>query len=209
MQEHKYVYDRNLPHIQPEEATFFITYRLYGSIPVNKIVELKKEYINIKNKPGMLTDKEIRLIHSIYFKKFDSVLDGSLNEPYWLCDDKVATIIADSLHFNNSKEYDLICFSIMPNHVHLVLTTLKNSLPLYAILQKHKRFTAWKSNKILNRTGSFWHPESYDHIVRDEDELKRVIKYTLGNPVKAKFVKHWRNWKWNYLKPELMPEYSL
>jgi len=97
----------------------------------------------------------------------------------------------------------------MPNHVHLVLSTFKYSIPLYAILQKHKRFTAWQSNKVLNRTGSFWQPESYDHIIRDEDELKRVIKYTLNNPVKAKFVKRWQEWKWSYLKEELLTEFSL
>ena len=167
MPAYKYVYERNLPHIQPEEATFFITYRLYGSIPVNKFAELKKEYDEIKKRKESLYDKEIRLIHSLYFKEFDSVLDKSLNEPYWLREEKIAAIVADSLQFNNTKEYDLICFRIMPNHVHLVLTTLKNSLPLYSILQKHKRYTAWQSNKILKRNGSFWHPESYDHIIRD------------------------------------------
>lgn len=208
MQEHKYVYDRNLPHIQPEEATFFITYRLKGSIPFNRIAELKKEYYKIKNKQG-LNDREIRLMHSIYFKKFDTELDRSLNKPYWLRDYKVASVVADSLHFNDTKEYDLICFSIMPNHVHLVLSTFKGSIPLYAILQKHKRFTAWQSNKVLNRTGSFWQPESYDHIIKDEDELKRVIKYTINNPVKAKLVARWQEWKWNYLKQEFLPEYSI
>ena len=152
----------------------------------------------------MLSDRETQLTHSIYFKKFDTELDKSLNEPYWLREDKFASVVADSLHFNDTKEYDLICFSIMPNHVHLVLSTFKHSIPLYAILQKHKRFTAWQCNKISNRTGSFWHPESYDHVVRDTDELKRVIKYSLNNPVKAKFIRHWTNWKWNYFKGRLL-----
>lgn len=143
-----------------------------GSIPVYRIDELKKEYFRIKNKQG-LNDREIRRIHSIYFQKFDTELDKSLNEPCWLREDKIASVVADSLHFNDTKEYDLLCFSIMPNHVHLVLSTFKDSIPLYAILQKHKRFTAWQSNKILNRTGSFWQPGSYDHIIKDEDEYKR------------------------------------
>jgi len=209
MQEHKYVYERNLPHIQPEETTFFITYRLKGSIPLNKIAELKKEYFKMKTKKDMLSDREIQLMHSIYFKKFDTALDKSLNEPYWLREDRFASVVADSLHFNDGKEYDLICFSIMSNHVHLVLSTFKKSIPLYSILQKHKRFTAWQCNNILNRTGSFWHPESYDHVVRDAGELKRVIKYSLNNPVKAKFIKHWTNWKWNYLKADYLPEFSI
>lgn len=74
MQEHKYVYDRNLPHIQPNEATFFITYRLKGSIPLNKIAKLKKEYLKIKIGKGMLSERKIQPMHSIYFKKFDTEL---------------------------------------------------------------------------------------------------------------------------------------
>lgn len=69
--------------------------------------------------------------------------------------------------------------------------------------KKHKRFTGWQCNKALNRIGAFWQEESYAHIVRSEEELNKVIKYTLNNPVKAQFVDYWINWKWNYLKPEL------
>ena len=37
-------YRRNLPHIQPPEGTFFITYRLFGSIPKAVIERLKMEH---------------------------------------------------------------------------------------------------------------------------------------------------------------------
>jgi putative transposase len=208
MQKHKYFYERNLPHLQPEEATFFITYRLHGSIPLTKIAELKNDFKNLRTIKNNLNNLEKRKLHAAYFKKFDGLLDNALNEPYWLRQDKIASIVSDSLFFNDAKAYDLICFSIMPNHVHLTLSTFQDSPPLYEILQKHKRFTALQCNKILKRTGSFWHAESYDHLVRDDDELKRVIKYSLNNPVKAKFVRHWTDWKWNYLKKELLHGYS-
>ena len=35
------------------------------------------------------------------------------------------------------------------------------------------------------RTGAFWQHESYDHWVRDDDELERVVAYINANPVKA------------------------
>ena len=203
MQPHKLFYKRNLPHYQPGETTFFLTYRLFGSIPVSVIKELKAEQERFKLKSKESNNEEIKLMHSLYFKKFDECLDKSLNEPYWLKEENIAQIVADSLHFNDEKEYDLYCFSIMPNHVHVVFTLLEKSLPLYAIMQKHKRFTGWQCNKALKRSGSFWQEEYYDHIVKDETELYRVIKYSLNNPVKAGFVKHWKDWKGNYLKPEL------
>ena len=43
MEEHKIEYRRNLPHFQPPDATFFVTFRLYGTLPVSVIKELKEE----------------------------------------------------------------------------------------------------------------------------------------------------------------------
>lgn len=54
-------YRRNLPHYQPAEATFFVTFRLAGSIPVDKLRRMKENYAllkrNILSKHD-LSDKE-------------------------------------------------------------------------------------------------------------------------------------------------------
>jgi putative transposase len=62
-----------------------------------------------------------------------------------------------------------------------------------------KGSTSRLCNKELNRTGKFWHHESYDHYVRDEAELDRIIKYIVNNPVKAGLVNDWKDWKFTYL----------
>jgi hypothetical protein len=46
---------------------------------------------------------------------------------------------------------------------------------LTEIFQSLKRHTARQSNLVLGRSGAFWQDESYDHIVRDEAELERII----------------------------------
>jgi REP element-mobilizing transposase RayT len=63
-----------------------------------------------------------------------------------------------------------------------------------------KRHTAYEANLILNRSGDFWQHESYDHIVRDDAEFERIVKYVLYNPVKADLVKEQADWKWSYCK---------
>ena len=60
--------------------------------------------------------------------------------------------------------------------------------PLAEIMHSLKSYTANRCNRILGRTGPFWQDESYDHWVRDEDELVRVIEYVENNPVKAGLV---------------------
>jgi putative transposase len=48
-----------------------------------------------------------------------------------------------------------------------------------------KSYTAHQANKLLARTGPFWQHESYDHWVRDEDELERIVAYINANSIKA------------------------
>jgi REP element-mobilizing transposase RayT len=67
-------------------------------------------------------------------------------------------------------------------------------------MQSLKWYTAKECNKILNCTGQFWQHESYDHVVRNEEELNRIIEYILNNPVKAGLVETHEDWKWNYCK---------
>jgi putative transposase len=72
-----------------------------------------------------------------------------------------------------------------------------------AIMHSLKLYTAREANLVLGRTGSFWQHENYDHVVRDEAELRRIILYVVHNPVKAGLVEHWEDWKWTYCKHSL------
>ncbi len=79
--------------------------------------------------------------------------------------------------------YGLHAFSIMPNHVHLLLTPNK-AVPRIAKLIKGS--TAREANLILGVTGkSFWQDESYDHRVKDGSEFSRIRGYIEVNPVRA------------------------
>ena len=185
----KYYYKRKLPHWQPPESEFFITYRLAGSLPVSRIQMLKKKYKDQSEEA--------------YFGEFDRELEKNLNEPHWLKNEQVAKTVLDSLLFNHNKHYDLSCACIMSNHVHAVLRTLKDSPPLNVIMQNHKKFTAVHCNRILKRTGQFWEEESFDRLIRNERHFHNSINYCLMNPVKAGLVMKWSDWKWNFLKPNL------
>lgn len=101
----------------------------------------------------------------------------------------------------------------MPNHVHLVVDTANqldtlqpdeevtssNYRQLYQTLKVIKGGSAFEANRLLNRRGAFWQSESYDHYVRDDAELKRIINYTLQNPVKSGLADDWREWPYTYL----------
>ena len=101
----------------------------------------------------------------------------------------------------------------MPNHVHIILkpyedeqkankTGKSEKYVLTKVVGNIKSFTANKANEELKRKGNFWHHESYDHVIRDEKELRAFTEYILNNPVKAGLCNSTEEWRWNYYDPE-------
>ncbi|PWK26652.1 transposase IS200 family protein [Arcicella aurantiaca] len=205
MNNFKPFYRRNLPHFQQNGATYFITTRLYGSLPKDVIIKISKDNaekisaIKLSNKNDSEKELLIDEQHRRYFGLFDKYLESNPNGNHWLKNENVAKIIMDALHFRDGKQYELICYTIMSNHIHLVFTVLNEDINLYTILQRLKQFTASQANKILNKTGSFWQEESYDRVVRNEGELTRIISYVLNNPVKIGLVENWRDYPFSYV----------
>ena len=65
---------------------------------------------------------------------------------------------------------------VMPDHVHLLLTPLRDAdgwpFPLLDILQCFKGTTAHRINKLLRTSGPVWEEESFDHVLRSAESLK-------------------------------------
>lgn len=238
MKRYKTYYKRNLPHYQPPGYTFFVTYRLDGSLPVEIIKQLKAEREKALKVISGYTDIKVRkekykTYQSQYFGKFDKLLDGSSYGPKWLQKENIAQIVKNAINYYDEKTYRLICYTIMPNHIHQVFTpiasetigrdlsrqkrddllSVENNIDINVdlqfpvvtnILRLIKGSTARECNKLLNRSGTFWQHESYDHVVRDNKELIRIVKYVLNNPVKAGFCEKWEDWKWSYCNFDLL-----
>ena len=205
MENLKTIYKRHLPHYHFPNEILFITFRLANSLPEKVIYELKNEQLKEeKIILGMkVSDSKLKeLIYNskkIYFNKFDCILNINTYGPKWLQIEQIANIIKEAIHYRDKKEYNLFSYCIMPNHVHVVLENNNQNKSFYRVMQSLKRYTARKSNEVLGISDKpFWHHESYDHIVRDERELERIIKYIIYNPVKAGLVNNIKDWKYNF-----------
>jgi hypothetical protein len=104
----------------------------------------------------------------------------------------------------------------MPTHVHVVIQPFESALIPCAGMQEYcgeetadgpsilsgimhslKSFTANRINEILGRSGQFWQRESFDHWVRDVEELERVVAYVIGNPVKGGLCARPEDWTYS------------
>lgn len=108
---------------------------------------------------------------------------------------------------------DVDAFVVMPNHIHgiLVLTDfivgaglracpdggqpqgVAPTLSLPDVVHRFKSFTNNRYQHGVNRNswrpfpGRLWQRNYYEHIIRNEDELNRVRRYIVENPLKWHF----------------------
>jgi len=205
---------RTLPHWYVPGAAHFITYRLFGSIPVTVLDQLrtrKLELLNRSPKADQTVRQHRELVHKQLFALYDSWLDRG-GDARWLADPRIAAVVRSNLYHHNGSKYHLLAYCIMSNHVHVLLQPVNAGVqasrlhydvvgevedgksPLAGIMHSLKSYTAHEANRILNRAGTFWQAESYDHWIRDEEELERVVAYIAGNPLKAGLVLRPEEW---------------
>jgi REP element-mobilizing transposase RayT len=199
-------YDRrHLPHWQPPGATFFVTFCLkYAPETVMDPV----------GEAAQITDARKSDPQETLFPGDRSFLDwerrsgGAFVKTAWLARPEIAAIVAEALHYRDGKDYDLLAFCIMPTHVHVLFTLLvaeaTHSSVLGKVMQSLKKHTARQANLQLYRSGPFWQDESFDHIIRNDEEFLRVLSYILENPVKAGLVLLREEYPWMYCKPGLL-----
>ena len=94
---------------------------------------------------------------------------------------------------STKKRYRLLAWCVMPNHVHVVVKIFPGHT-LSDVIHSWKSFSAKHANRALRLRGAFWQREYYDHLIRDQGELDRAIRYVAANPEKAK-LEQWR-WVW-------------
>ena len=197
-------YRRHLPHFTPNDAPYYITARLTDSLPVSVLEKLQRDHNDLlrrKKRAEPLDPEELRALQKRYLIELDRALDQCLHGPIWLKQPEIAGLVRDQLL--KAEQDGMVthwCFTLMPNHIHL-LFSLDQGL-LQDAMQLVKGRSAFAANKLLGRHGSFWQHESYDHVVR-ENEFARIVRYILLNPVKAQLCAHWQEWLWTYLHPSI------
>jgi REP element-mobilizing transposase RayT len=168
---------RRLPHVYAIGQPLFVTFRLYGSLPVGR--EFPKE---------SLTSGQA-------FVAMDRLLDTARFGPIHLKRPEVASLVRGSIQHPARTDCDLHAWVIMPNHVHLLLTPHGD---VSRLLRRLKGYSARQANQLLGRTGQpFWQDESYDHLVRNGEEFRRIESYVLTNPVRAGLAPSVAEFRWS------------
>ncbi|VGO22034.1 DUF4080 domain-containing protein [Pontiella sulfatireligans] len=175
---------KKLPHWTQDHCTYFVTFRLADSIAQSRVKEyeeLRRKWQEHHHPP--YSEKERERFNELFSERVNEWLDAGsgsccFKEP------ELAQIVADTLTHFDGERYELNEWVVMPNHVHVLVKPLEG-YKLSDILHSWKSFSAHEINKATGQEGIVWQPESYDHIVRDVEELNRIRNYIRENPEKA------------------------
>ena len=170
---------KNLPHRNTKNLIQSITFRLADSMPQNVLRDIEEE---LKNLP--ITKREIEKR-----KELDKWLDRGLGSCA-LTRPEMAKVVWDAFQYYNGEKYNLLAWSIMPNHVHVLIITNSD---LRKIVRSWKSYTAkWAfvNNKkyglgIADEAKRFWLPDHWDRFIRYRNHFENALNYILDNPKNA------------------------
>ena len=185
-----------LPHWHQAGTVCFLTWRTWDSLPKAVLDEwlrardawLRSKDIdprqpNWRNKLPTLSPFERDEYRTLISDRWDASLDCGEGS-YPLANPECALVVAESLRHFDGERYWLSDFVVMPNHVHL-LASFVDEETMTKQCDSWKHFTATKINRMIGRKGRFWEPESFDHLVRSEEQYEHLRRYIAANPKRA------------------------
>ena len=107
--------------------------------------------------------------------------------------------LATLLRYRQQGRFQLHAFAIMPDHVHLVLTTSSDH-PLPKCIQLIKGGYSFAARSLTPK--EIWHSSYHEHRIRDLEDYDNQRRYIANNPPAAKLAADYR-----YVHTH--PEYAL
>lgn len=169
----------NLPHRNKDNLIQFVTFRLNDSLPQEVLKEIQKEFERL---PKTKREVEKR-------KRIEEWMDKGLGGCA-MAKPKMAQVVLEALQYYDGDNYHLLAWSIMPNHVHVLIETRSN---LSKIIQTWKSYTgkwAFANNEkydlgIDKGVKRFWMSEHWDRFMRNHLHFENTLRYILDNPKNA------------------------
>jgi REP element-mobilizing transposase RayT len=193
-----------LPHWEREGAVYFITFRLRDSLPVDVRANMRVHttFLQIAEAKRPLLPVETLTLNSLTSRQMEAYLDAGAGECI-LRRPQIAEVVASTLKHAARRDYDLLAWCVMPNHIHVLCKPFER-VELAAIVRRWKSFSAMRINQVLGRKGSLWQREYFDRLIRSEDELYRAADYIRANPIRAGL----QDWRWIEVSHDLLNQLS-
>ena len=105
-------------------------------------------------------------------------------------------VVGELLKSTKDLGFRILCYCLMPDHLHVVLTPADSGHPLSEFLNLFKGRT---SSSFWKREGlkKIWQRSAFDHILRRGEDLRTPIEYIMNNPVRKGIKKEARDYPYS------------
>jgi putative transposase len=107
----------------------------------------------------------------------------------WFADFNMGRVVARSIgRYPDAGWCNNLAWVVMPDHLHWLLV-LGERGRLNELMRSFKGYTARALNEHMQRKGKpFWQSGYHDHAVRRDEDLRKLARYIIGNPLRAGLV---------------------
>ena len=176
-----------IAHWEMNGAIYHIAIHLADSVPATQLAEWREArqyYASLRaTRKGELTDDEVAAMRRVYDEKVEKFLSSghgccALRTP------DVAEAVREILEKRHASDYDLHLLTIMPNHLHTIVSPL-GGRTMKDIVDKWKSITAHAIAKLSDMSAPIWQRDHYSRIIRTPEEYRRQDSYVWHNPESA------------------------
>jgi REP element-mobilizing transposase RayT len=98
-------------------------------------------------------------------------------------------VVAEMRFCHDSEMVRSLAWVLMPDHLHWVFQ-LGESFTLSDAMKSFKARSSKAVNAYSGVSGRFWQRGFYDHALRKDEDLKKICRYMIANPLRKNLVEH-------------------
>lgn len=104
----------------------------------------------------------------------------------------VGALRGDLTRACTSHKCEVLLYCFMPEHLHLLLRGTEPGSDLWMAMTLFKQLSGHRLSQEL--PGVKWQGDFFDHLIRDDHELMRQLRYVAENPIRRGLVDDWRSY---------------
>ena len=112
--------------------------------------------------------------------------------PLFTAPDRVDLARTQILRAAADEKFELIAYCFMPDHVHLLAMGCLPTSNCRRFITRAKQFSGYHYQRAFNER--LWQRYGYEHVLRASEDVFRVARYILENPIRAGLVQSVRDY---------------
>jgi len=119
--------------------------------------------------------------------RYSATICTHLRKPVFTSGEVIAPILMTIRQCAVSYAFAIHAYCFMVDHLHLVVAATEEQSDFQWFMSHWKQRAGYQHK---HRTGeSLWQESYYDHVLRDDEEMARAVRYVLENPVRKGLVR--------------------